>query len=387
MNILNKSIYKMISQIYLERMKNIQRKLLVFLEDESNTEESFKTLKSYFDNIKIYYNQHELRSLLHLLIRIGNNHSHTSNLYCRIFQILKLFQKEIKKYFSNIEIFTIFKSNKRFLLFLIENKMMTFDYFVAKKITSEKYIKSKYPQYFTPEILPFVDEKWFPKSELNWDEWIKALKNEKEENFLRKRKEGQNDSLICQYIRKDLIKEFVRNLAMTNCPRDSIIKLSVYETNHFLIKKQIENNGKLDLIEYAAFYGSLKIVNYLSNKYEMKESLYHFVIHSNDIKIIHLYEDAFGDLNGKLYECYILESLKCHHNRLVGYFLNSPINRKLNSKNVLIQCLKNYNYAFIQNNCINKSYFFYLCKYDYYVLVDILMKTQSIKLNLTSISF
>ena len=45
----------------------------------------------------------------------------------------KYFMKIIKKYYSNAEIFDIFKSNKRLLLFLIEQKLIVFDQYCYQK--------------------------------------------------------------------------------------------------------------------------------------------------------------------------------------------------------------------------------------------------------------
>ena len=75
------------------------------------------------------------------------------------------FPHTFKRYFSYSEIFNIFKSNKRILLFLVEQQIIIIDEFIAKKITNiDIYIEAKYPQYFQPEIQPFINEQWFPKN-------------------------------------------------------------------------------------------------------------------------------------------------------------------------------------------------------------------------------
>ena len=284
-------------------MKSIQEFLLEFLNDESNSGADLQFLTSKFQDLKFYESHYELESLLHLLVRIANNHHCSSNFYGKIEAILTFYKDDIQKFFSNSQIFNIFVSNKRILLYLIEEKIITIDEYIVKKLTSDKYVKMKYPQYFSPEIRPFMNEKWFPKIEVkkennsrnNWNnlnnqdqnnlsnKWIEELKNELPEKFYEKRKNGQNDSYICELIEKDLVEEFIAYVNKINLSPRSTIDFSNYETNSFLIKKftqfknqesnkrfnpffnNNQNNKKerISLIEYAAFFGSIQIFNYL----------------------------------------------------------------------------------------------------------------------------
>ena len=146
-------------QSFLQKMKEIQEDIIKFIDEESYIEENFPRLIYKFDESKICDNKHEIQAVLHLISKIANNHHRSPNFFHKIEQILMHFKYIIKKYFSNSEIFTIFKGNKKILLFLIEEKMMIFDEYVAKKITKRKFVKHKYPQYFQPEIQPFINEK------------------------------------------------------------------------------------------------------------------------------------------------------------------------------------------------------------------------------------
>ena len=125
----------------------------------------------------------------------------------------------------------IFKSNKKILLFLIEQQLIIVDEYIVKKITlKEKYIKAKYPQNF----LPFINEKWFPKYRYN-DEtneevngWVKEINRELPEN----------DIQICELIRKDMITEFVKYVTQNGVSLNAKIHPSIYETNLFLLNKK-----------------------------------------------------------------------------------------------------------------------------------------------------
>ena len=92
---------------------------------------------------------------------------------------LQFFKDDIKTFFSKSAIFNIFKSNKRIILFLIEQQIIVIDEYIAKKITkTDNYNTYQYPQYFQPEIQPFINEKWFPKydskdCDLKKNGWLK----------------------------------------------------------------------------------------------------------------------------------------------------------------------------------------------------------------------
>ena len=105
---------------YVEQMKNIQNCLLEYLDNEDNVEEHFQNLQIIFEEQKIKENKHRIKSLLHLILKIGNNYHRNSTFFQKIEQILLIFIDAIPKYFTSIELFQIFKSNKRILLFFIK---------------------------------------------------------------------------------------------------------------------------------------------------------------------------------------------------------------------------------------------------------------------------
>ncbi|KAK8880435.1 hypothetical protein M9Y10_003109 [Tritrichomonas musculus] len=170
----------------------------------------------------------------------------------------------------------IFKSNKKTLLFLIEQQLIIVDEYIVKKIT----LKEKYQ--------PFINEKWFPKYRYN-DEtneevngWVKEINRELPEN----------DIQICELIRKDMITEFVKYVTQNGVSLNAKIHPSIYETNLFLLNKkprrinqnQIRNRNQEEeegftLIEYAVFFGSIKIFHYLQRndvtQYERHFTLKH----------------------------------------------------------------------------------------------------------------
>ena len=392
---------------FIEKRKDLQIKILSFLDDsQNNAEENFQLLIHSIENQKISANKHDLTDLLHLVTKIANNHFRCADFFLKIEKIINLFKNDIQKYFTNFEIFNIFKSNKRILLFLIEERIMTIDLSIAKRMTTRKFIKAKYPQYFAPEIKPFLNE--IIKSQENGNntdcdeevsnDWINEINSNLPKNFNEKRKIGENDSFICKFIQKDMIKEFISYVNKNNISLNTTIKQSIYETNPFLIKKQ------LTLIQYASFYGSIQIFNYLKmNNSKLTPSLWPFAIHGKNAEIIHALEEhnikpkseSFSSLimnsgigannNSNGYKKVFIESIKCHHLDVSNYLLKYAIsNHNINSQN-FIQCIKYHNYAFMPFISINESSFGFLCEYDHYTLVDILLKEKEIDININRI--
>ena len=371
---------------YLEKMKNIQQNLLYFVDNEKN----FDDIKQIFEDLKAQEEPHEIRLFLRIISKISENHHGCSNFFSKIEQILRVFKNDIKKY-PNIEIFNIFKKSKRILLFIIEEKILIFDAYIAKKMITKKYLSAKYPHYFMPEIKKFINEKWFT----NTREWVKEIKQELPDDFYDLRKEGENDSYICNLIRNDSVEEFVSYVNRNIISRNSTITKSIYETNSFLIKNQNESNANTNtkgvtLIEYAAFFGSIQIFNFLRFEgAKLTPSLWLFAIHGKNAELIHILEEQ--NIKPKIIankyeitsykECF-KESIKCHQNDISDYILNNYLqNEDRKSHETFIQSLKYYNFLFIQNERINESSFLNLCQYDYYSLVFDLITNSDIDIN------
>ena len=136
-------LIKMIIEDLIDKMKKVQSSLLEFLENETNEEENYENFINLIPNQKINEDKHELRLFLRLINEISNNHQRVSNLINKIEKILDQIQKDIKKYFTNSQIFELFKENLRILLFLFQEKIITIDESIVSK--------NIYREYFAPE--------------------------------------------------------------------------------------------------------------------------------------------------------------------------------------------------------------------------------------------
>ncbi|KAK8898414.1 hypothetical protein M9Y10_000701 [Tritrichomonas musculus] len=363
-------------QEVLNEMKTIYNQLLKYFDDD----EDFLFLTKTFDELEIGKNIHKLKLLLHLLVKIGNNRHRESNFFDKIERIINIFKAEIIEKFSNFEIFTIFQSNKRILLFIIEEQIIKIDEYIAKRMTDRKHVNANYPQYFAPEIKPFVTESFIRlfrknKEKETKEDWIDSIFNELPDNFYQKRKIAENDTYICSLIREDNVEEFIAHLNKTNISIKSVIMDSIFETNHFLIKKK-----KPTLIEYAAFYGSIQIFNYL--KFEgadLETDLWLYVIRGRNAELIHILEENHVKTIDSLYYDPFFESIKCHHNEFANYIKDNLFT----AENEYIDdymptySLKSYNFLFIENNFETRLLF----QYDYYMFVDLLIQENKIDIN------
>ena len=173
-------------------------------------------------------------------------------------------------------------------------------------------------------------------------------------------------------------KEFIVYITKNEISLEKNINPSIYETNLFLIERE-----STSLIEYAAFYGSIQIFNFLiTNKVSINPSMWLYAIHGKNAEIIHYLEDNHINLEDKTYVECINETIKCHHHDVLIYFQNNFKKKIPGKQDIFIQSLKNNNFITMEIKLINQSSsFIYLCKYDYFIIVDFLLKEKKININ------
>lgn len=187
-------------------------------------------------------------------------------------QILYSFKDNIKKMYTNIELFNQFNNNKEILLFFLEKSMITLDddLFNLFRYRIDEY-DTKFCHYFYPELKDRLDEtsREQIKEEIQKDNSINL------DDFEKVRQTGLNSIYICQLIREDSLDEFIKYINEQNVSENSTINQSLFETNRFLLKRNPT------LIEYSAFYGSIQILKYLKLKgVEITQTLIKYAIHS-----------------------------------------------------------------------------------------------------------
>ena len=232
-----------------------------------------------------------------MITRIANYHYRSSNFYDKIIKIILIFKDAIKNMFSNTEIFQIFQSNKRLLLFLFEENLLKLNNSISQELAAD----DDYFYYFYPELSSYnfvIPREPSKSTDLKIIEYIQS--SPEEFNF--KRKIGENDDYLCKLIREDDIDHFISYINKNSISIDSQIEESIYETNTYLTKKPIKESNRfsdrfadqkiyltknkstiyysllkmeleqsnpdkmygksVNLIEYASFFGSIQIFKY-----------------------------------------------------------------------------------------------------------------------------
>ena len=138
----------------IEKMKMIQSRLLRFINEENDIEEHFQNFKEIFEDHQILDKYIVL--VIHLISQVSSSHYRNNDFISKIERILLIFKDEMKNRFVNSVLFYFFKNNKRILLFLIKEEIMTIDEYIFSEMMKEKYKSMKYPHYFLPEIKPFI---------------------------------------------------------------------------------------------------------------------------------------------------------------------------------------------------------------------------------------
>ena len=349
-------------------MKLFYSTFIDYVNNDKVFPDDFQNFVSFIQDNQFDKNPDEIRSLLHIIHKVFSYHKRNAIFSDKIYKILLYYSDKIRQTFSNLDIFRIFKNNKLILIFLFENKIITINEEIALLIV-EKY-GSNDSNFFYPELKPFLT-----------DGKIKLLfqPDLTEEDFIKKRKEGVNDSYVCQLIRNDSIDEFKKFFDnQKSIEIDFTIPKSIFETNSFLIKSEPS------YFEYAAFYNSTKIFNYLQEEEgnELIPSLWSYAIYGHNIELIELLKEKKIEPYDISYEECFIDTIRSHYNDIVKRLkIGENEERKLIKEQNFF--LSYYNFDFIPNDFKEDDYELLLdsaCQYDYVTIVKIILKSGKINL-------
>ena len=131
------------------------------------------------------------------------------------------------------------------------------------------------------------------------------------------------------------------------------------------------------LIEYAAFFGSIKIFQYLlKRKVDLNRKLLLYATHSKSLELIKILEKKHLELDENIYEECFYESIKSYHNDIAIYIQNNYL-RDFDENRDFNQRFESYNFDFIEEKNVTRFSIYSLCEYDYYCLVDMALKKVS----------
>ena len=350
-------------QEQVRKMNEIQTLLLEYIDDDDDNQEKFQNLTKLFINLKIQ-ETHQFSIIIYFLAMVVNYHHRKIHFFDKIFRIILFFKDDLKKNFTNYEIFDFFKNNKRVLLFLSDEKIISFDEKIAQQLCFKKSIK-KIGLFLLPEIKPFIKKELIASTIIP-------------ENIEEYRKTEYCDNTILQLVQKDSINEFIKYINTNDFNINQDFVPSIFETNNILA-----NKPRIKLIEYSAFFGSIRIFKYLlACGSKLNPNLWIFATFGRNANIIHILEDNKIVPTDQIYKRCLDFSIRCHHNELVDYFLNNYVEIEDKSSFLFKKGLKYYNFEFIQPELINSDTLYDLCKRDYFFLAKTILESdKSIDIN------
>ena len=305
---------------YFDQQKKLYTALIEYINDQDNDETKYQIIIKRFKDQKFGEKYDDTVENLHMLVKVWENHHRTHTFLNKIKRILLNFKSKIKETLPNTKIFKIFQSDKLLLLFIIQNNFITIDESISRMLLNNDIeFNTNYRHFFFPEIQSEISEQ--KKKEIEQE--MKNINPDIFVNFEEKRQIGENDSYICKLIREDSIKDFISYVNRTNTPLSCQIKGSIFETNSFLIQNEPS------LIEYAAFFGSIQVFNYLKiNGIEINQSSLAYSIHSDNDELINIAIESQDKLSKESSEIILKESIKCHHNNIAYYIIDNNIDPK-----------------------------------------------------------
>lgn len=94
----------------IEKMKVIQSHIIKIIEKGDDIEEEYENLKQIILDDNFFNVRQVMISTLTIISNIIKNHRRNSDFFIKIKKIILIFETDIKKNFTNLEIFHIFKS-------------------------------------------------------------------------------------------------------------------------------------------------------------------------------------------------------------------------------------------------------------------------------------
>lgn len=355
---------------YVAKKKIIHQKLISYLESDDDIEEECQNLLLAIRNQQINDDPIELKEFFLMIIKFTNFYYRKRNFFEKIERIIMCFRSEIEKNYTNSEIFEIFSGNKRVLLFITESNIFKFDKQHALQLMNKKFSYESYCCYFYFYIKPFIDSK----KQNSILAFMKSDKDYESDSFADNQKEAENETYICKIIRNDDFPEFIKYTNQEEMSFSEKVRPSIFESNKVLLQRSPY------LIEYAAFFGSFQIFKFLHlNEIDLSSTLWGYAIHSQNFDIIHILEENNVEPPDYSFKDCVIDAIKCHNCEIKDYLHEKKIKSYTKfDEDFKIASLKYRNYQYFPTDFNNYKLFYYLCKYNYIVLVRLLLKTTDL---------
>lgn len=124
--------------IYFNNQYDLGKLIITTIQSKDDLEKNVVNIFNYIFEKKIKENKKDLLLMIKLLLSLSNNYQKSENFF-PIFENFFIFcKKEMQEFFNNVDIFNICKTNKRILLFLLENGYIIPDHSIFDIIKHEQ---------------------------------------------------------------------------------------------------------------------------------------------------------------------------------------------------------------------------------------------------------
>ena len=329
----------------------LEKLMINYLENSSEEDElNFQTLINFITENNIQNNIHTLSSSIHFISFLTKRIFINNDQYFeKIKKFLLFFKQEITLNVPTERLYNCFHHNNQLLLFLYQNEFLDiFNSKIIDKIFTRNDIDNIF--FFYPEIKKRVldaDDK--EKNKEVYSNLFDIISKSpyyfnrilNDDSFEKDRKSGVNNGRLAEIIRKDSFEEFIEYKEKTDMNLNSSVHNSILDGNVKLSKSHPS------LIEYSAFFGSIKIFKYLyKNKVELSPFLWICAIYGRNYEIIHLLENKILQTN---FDRCLQVSVKLHLNDFANYFLDNQLDGVLSDQS-FEKCISSFNFQFIKQN-------------------------------------
>lgn len=357
-----------------KEMANIQEMLISLINEELDIDSFLTFFRNRYtkSNNKKYF----LNDLLNLIKSVDKSVLSTTKKSV-IYQILTKLSVEIEQNFTEENLFSLYQNNEIILLYLLENHIISIEMI-------RKNINYYWNKYFFPELLEsnkILFFQFYSKNRVLNDK--SNIINDYLTNiseFKIYRHENHSEDPIARLIRNDQIDTFI----------DTFEKMKIDLFSYKIKQSFFENQCifyNVDLINYAAGFGSLQIFKYLlMKKVKINKSIHKYAIIGGNYEIIHILEENNIEFNSDS----ITTAIQYNQNEILNY-LHSTIGLNFEKIHLLI-CFEFFNYfalnlifsenpEFFDLNEIGNNVFYESCKTGFITLSSFLINQRFIDVN------
>lgn len=215
--------------------------------------------------------------------------------YKQYLSLISFITPQIQNFFTQDEIVDDIFGHNSIRLQLLESNAIDFSTIYSYDRSESTFF------FFAPEFEKFYPD-YFCEHEIEF-------KNVNLSTHLKLRSEGMNESELAIIIRNDDIDSFQSYVSKLNFNLNGNIPKSKYEISFYL-------KSSTSLIEYAAFYGSLKIFKFLwMNNVHISDQLREFAVSGGNYEIVHILERKQVNFD----EDCLNKAIQYHHNEIARY--------------------------------------------------------------------